>query len=144
MYHPEENRPGQPKVVPNVLEEIRAVNLFHDITLIYSVIDPLRTSKWKILVQTVACVYRFISNCRRKMSKKKIEVIPATKKVVNLVLKQLNTTKLTLTREEFRKAESYSWNSAQTDAFAQEMKILLKNQQLPVDKWFSLEKDSTL
>lgn len=81
LYQAEEDWPIQPKVVPNVLEEARAVHLLHEIVLQESLSDPSRISRWNVLVRTMACVFRFISNCLRKAKGKKIETIPASRNI---------------------------------------------------------------
>ncbi|XP_058827825.1 uncharacterized protein LOC131687749 [Topomyia yanbarensis] len=45
LNHFEELWPQQPQVDPNLLEEIRAINMFHDVSVMEAVIDPLRFSK---------------------------------------------------------------------------------------------------
>ncbi|XP_058828018.1 uncharacterized protein LOC131687937 [Topomyia yanbarensis] len=140
LNHFEELWPQQPQV----LEEIRAINMFHDVSAMEAVIDPLRFSKWKVLIRTVACVYRFITNCRRKIAKLSIEAIPVPEKVKKLAKVKHPVVFVPLKREEHQKAESYLWRVAQAEVYKEEVKILLKNQQLSRSDRHRLEKDSEL
>ncbi|XP_058811104.1 uncharacterized protein LOC131675997 [Topomyia yanbarensis] len=144
LNHFEELWPQQPQVDPNVLEEIRAINMFHDVSVMEAVIDPLRFSKWKVLIRTVACVYRFITNCRRKIVKLSIEAISVPEKVKKLAKVKHPVVLVPLKREEHQKAESYLWRVAQAEVYKEEVKILLKNQQLSSSDRHRLEKDSEL
>lgn len=64
-------------------EELRASILFHTIVLPDAGIGRIEhISKWNVLVRTVASMYRFISNCRRKVQKQPIEALLALKDIV--------------------------------------------------------------
>lgn len=90
--------------------------------------DPLRCSKWKVLVRTVACAYRFASNCRRKRDDVEIEAVSRTARVKEMVKKEVRSTVVPLKRESYRKAEAFLWRAAQSDHFEDEIRTLKKNQ----------------
>ena len=66
LYLPEDKWPKHELPLANITEELRAYHLFHETEIPESIVDTSRFSRWKVLVRTVACVYRFLSNCRRK------------------------------------------------------------------------------
>ncbi|XP_065091440.1 uncharacterized protein LOC135712376 [Ochlerotatus camptorhynchus] len=144
LYRSEEQWPEQHSVTPNVSEEIRACLLFHDVTVTEPMVDPQRFSRWKVLVRTVACAYRFVSNCRRKRDGLRIEAVSTTENAKKVIKRSLPATKVPLQREEYRKAEVYLWRSAQADCFMDEVKVLMKNRELPYEEWHQLEKSSYL
>ncbi|XP_058456469.1 uncharacterized protein LOC131433878 [Malaya genurostris] len=78
LYEAEQQWPKQVQPQPNTTTEMRAIFLLHDIVLIEPFIDANRISKWNVLVRTVACLYRFISNCRRKHRGQPIEAFTCT------------------------------------------------------------------
>ncbi|XP_062713284.1 uncharacterized protein LOC134290229 [Aedes albopictus] len=144
LYQPEDFWPEQEAVTPNTSEETRACLHFHEIAVTEPMVDPLRFSKWKILVRTVACVYRFASNCRRKRDGLEIEVVPATARISSVVKKHVRTKLVPLKRDEYRKAEVYLWRSAQADCFGDEVCTLVKNQKQPNQQQQPVEKSSSL
>ncbi|XP_065080970.1 uncharacterized protein LOC135703620 [Ochlerotatus camptorhynchus] len=144
LYQPEEEWSQQDTVEPNTPEEARICHLFHDISIVETVIDATRFSRWKVLVRTVACIYRFKSNCIRKREGLAIEVISAPPRVQRLVKRSILTVLVPLKREEFQRAEAYLWRSAQAEAYEDEIKILVKNRDLPYSEWHPLEKNSNL
>ncbi|XP_062538735.1 uncharacterized protein LOC134207011 [Armigeres subalbatus] len=117
---------------------------FHDIAITMSIVDLQRFSKWRVLLRTVACVYRFASNCRRKKDGFKIEAVPTTEAVKKAVIKTVRSTTVPLKREEYQKAEAYLWRSAQADCFGDEIRTIKKNRQLPLQQQQQLEKSSSL
>ncbi|XP_062715819.1 uncharacterized protein LOC134291715 [Aedes albopictus] len=132
--------PEQPQTKSTVTEELRACYLFHHIAITQPIIDVARISKWKILLRTVALVYRFISNCRRRRAGLPIEALRTaedTKSSMSAVL-------LEIQQEELAKAERLLWRMAQAEAFPDEVKILKKNKELPFDQWIYIEKSSEL
>ncbi|XP_062557983.1 uncharacterized protein LOC134222851 [Armigeres subalbatus] len=144
LYQPEDCWPKQDSIAPNVAEEVRACVQFHDIAITMSIVDLQRFSKWRVLVRTVACVYRFASNCRRKKDGFKIEAVPTTEAVKKAVIKTVRSTTVPLKREEYQKAEAYLWRSAQADCFGDEIRTIKKNRQLPLQQQQQLEKSSSL
>ncbi|XP_062542198.1 uncharacterized protein LOC134210187 [Armigeres subalbatus] len=150
LYQSEDCWPKQDSITPNVAEEVRACFQYHDITItdsrnhVDSRSATQRFSKWRVLVRTMSCVYRFASNCRRKKSEFKIETVPATEAVQKAVSKCVRSTTVPLKREEYRKPEAYLWRSAQANCFNDEIKTIKKNRQLPLQQQLQLEKSSSL
>ncbi|XP_062703768.1 uncharacterized protein LOC134286204 [Aedes albopictus] len=107
-------------------------------------VDVDRISRWKVLVRTVACVYRFKSNCDRKRRGLAIEAVPAPPRVRSVVKTAIPAVVVPLKREEFQRAEAYLWRSAQADAYEEEVRILTKNRELPRSEWQRIEKSSSL
>ncbi|XP_055622057.1 uncharacterized protein LOC129765672 [Toxorhynchites rutilus septentrionalis] len=142
LYHPEESWPLLDRVTPNISEEMRVRLLLHDVLVTDSVVDYQRFSRWRVLVRTIACVFRFVSNCRRKRDGLSIEAIPATSRVKKLVKRDLITKITPLKREEYQVAEAYLWRAAQADEFEDEVKVLKKNRSLPYKDWRPVEKCS--
>ncbi|XP_065095155.1 uncharacterized protein LOC135717133 [Ochlerotatus camptorhynchus] len=144
LYQPEEEWAQQDSVEPNTTEEVRACHLIHDVSIAESVVDATRFSRWKVLVRTVACMYRFTSNCIRKREGLAIETVSAPARVQRLVKRSVQAVVVPLKREEFQRAEAYLWRSAQLEFYGEEIKILLKNRELPYTEWHPLEKNSSL
>ncbi|XP_055622254.1 uncharacterized protein LOC129765843 [Toxorhynchites rutilus septentrionalis] len=144
LFHQEDSWPEQKRVTPNVPEEIRAHILFHDISLSEPVIDPLRFSRWKVLVRTIACVYRFVSNCKRKKEGWAIEGVPTTDALKRKVKAKIASTVVPLQRDEYQKSEAYLWRFAQAEAYGDEVKTLQKNLKVGNEKQRQLEKSSSL
>ncbi|XP_055535157.1 uncharacterized protein LOC129724353 [Wyeomyia smithii] len=107
-------------------------------------VDVHRFSRWKVLVRTVACVFRFVTNCRRKRDGLSIEALPTTDKMKKLVKKSIPTLMTPLKREEYLKAETYLWRSTQAEAFIDEVKALKKNLELSSGSWRPIEKCSSI
>ncbi|XP_058448081.1 uncharacterized protein LOC131432741 [Malaya genurostris] len=144
LYQLEETWPEQDRIKPNVQEELRACFLFHDVETKEQIVDVTRFSRWKILVRTVACIYRFMSNCRRKRDGLEIEAIPVPVDWQQRVKRSIPAIIVPLTRKEFQKAEAYLWKSAQADGFPDEIKVLKKNRKLSYEKMHEIEHDSYL
>ncbi|XP_062537760.1 uncharacterized protein LOC134206081 [Armigeres subalbatus] len=144
LYQPESCWPAQEIVTPNTNEETRVCLHFHEMSVTESVVDLLRFSKWKVLVRTVACAYRFASNCRRKRDGLEIEAVPAATRIRSVVKENVRTKIVPLKRDEYQKAEMYLWRSAQADCFVDEIRVLKKNQQLPYQQLHQVEKTSSL
>ncbi|XP_062714584.1 uncharacterized protein LOC115266180 [Aedes albopictus] len=140
LFEAMESWPEQPGTKPLVPEELRTCYLLHHIVLPEPIIDVTRISKWRVLLRTVALVFRFISNCRRRLKKLPIEAIngvegrPSTIPAVQVVIQQ----------EELDKAQRVLWRMAQSDSFADEVKILMKNKELPPSEWIHIGKSSRL
>ncbi|XP_062556945.1 uncharacterized protein LOC134221776 [Armigeres subalbatus] len=144
LYQPEDLWSRQELVEPNTTEEIRACLLMHDSAIIESVIDVSRISRWKVLVRTVACVYRFKSNCEKKRKGLAIEAVPAPSRMRQMVKKPISAIVVPLKREEYQRAETYLWRAAQADTYAEEVKTLKMNRDFPHSKVQAIEKCSSL
>ncbi|XP_055632856.1 uncharacterized protein LOC129773285 [Toxorhynchites rutilus septentrionalis] len=129
----------------NTKEELRTRFLFHDVEVQDNLVDDQRFSKWNELLRTVACVYRFVSNCRRRMKGSSIETLKATKNQLKL-LKPItwSVVRTPLKQEELEKAERHLLRSVQAEAFGDELKILIRNRNRSTSEWMQLEKSSPL
>ncbi|XP_038106476.1 uncharacterized protein LOC119766148 [Culex quinquefasciatus] len=144
MFRPETYWPQEEPVEINPTEELRAVHLFHEITLIEPVVDTTRFSSWNVLIRTISCCQRFVSNCRKKQLGQPIATLPSTPSLLKKVNKTIAATVTPLEREEFWQAENFLWRAAQHEAFPDEVKTLLKNRDLPPESWHRLERCSPL
>ncbi|XP_062703755.1 uncharacterized protein LOC115259735 [Aedes albopictus] len=134
----------QQREKPNTTEELRSAYLLTHIMLPVGMIDAGRFSKWSVLLRTVACVYRFISNCRLRVSGRPIETFQATKNQAKLLRSEVATRKVPLSQEEFLRAEQFLWRMTQGEYYPDEVRTLLKNRDQPIGKWIALEKSSSL
>ncbi|XP_049300629.1 uncharacterized protein LOC125774511 [Anopheles funestus] len=145
LFQDESLWPRQELPPINTAEELRVHLLIHDVVVLGRLVDAERISKWSVLVRTVACVLRFIANCRRKIKGEPIETLRATKrqsevrKVFNGEFKRTP-----LQQHEYEKAEKLLVRSAQAEGFIDEIKVLMKNKRLPSSEWFSLDKCSPI
>ncbi|XP_053686297.1 uncharacterized protein LOC128735839 [Sabethes cyaneus] len=145
MYNAEEDWPKQKIPQASTKEELRAHLLIHDVALPAAVIDIQRVSKWTVLVRTVATVFRFLSNCRRKVKGLPLETLRATPGQAKMLKAETYpVVRVSLQQCEFEKAERILMKMAQAEAYGAEIKILLKNRELPADKWLQVEKSSLL
>ncbi|XP_038106615.1 uncharacterized protein LOC119766248 [Culex quinquefasciatus] len=130
--------------IESVEEELRAAFLFHEIHLPEPVIDAERFSSWKTLVRSLAVIFRFRSNCQRKARGLPIEAVPATPAVTGHVKGAVSSTEVPLRQEEYVQAENCFWRLVQADMFPDEVKVLLKNRELPREEWHQVEKTSVI
>ncbi|XP_058456413.1 uncharacterized protein LOC131433824 [Malaya genurostris] len=144
LYLSEDHWPKQDESKPNVAEEMRACFLYHEIAVIEPMLDPRRFSRWKVLVRTVACVYRFITNCRLKKKGLPIEAVPIRGTFEQVEKKGVQSNTVPLKREEHQKAEAYLWRLAQVDCFEDEVKTMKKNRHVPVEQYHQLDKSSCI
>ncbi|XP_058811010.1 uncharacterized protein LOC131675893 [Topomyia yanbarensis] len=145
LFRKEMEWPEQPVIPANINEELKAHLLVHDVTLSCALLDISRISKWRILVRTMACVYRFVSNCRRKIEGRPIETLKATKSQAKYLKKvDWMMERKPLKQEEYEKAEYYLFKAAQSEVYEDELKVLLHNREHPVDRWLTVETSSPL
>ncbi|XP_062703529.1 uncharacterized protein LOC134285982 [Aedes albopictus] len=141
LYKPEEDWPTQKFKIVEVENELRASILLHNIVLPDAVLPRVKhISKWKVLVRTVATMYRFVSNCRRRINGQVIEALPTLNKRVAKIPADL----VPLRQEEYLLAENLIWRVAQGEEYADEVKTLIKNQKSPMDHPRPIEKSSPL
>ncbi|XP_065076052.1 uncharacterized protein LOC135699688 [Ochlerotatus camptorhynchus] len=126
LYEAEDTWPHPEPPRPNVTEELRASSLFHRIKVTGPLIDCGRISKWNIVVRTVANVLRFISNIRRKQQGLPIESLRADARVMRLGRGSAVAVERPLSREEYQEAERHLWKMAQSESFADEVKMLVR------------------
>ncbi|XP_062711642.1 uncharacterized protein LOC134289598 [Aedes albopictus] len=122
LYESEDKWPRPELPRPNVGEELRASCLFHNTESAEALIDCTRISKWNVLVRTMACVLRFISNIRRKQQGLSIELLP-----VDLAVRKVRRSAVverSFSREEYQHAERHLWRMAQEESYPDEVKIL--------------------
>ncbi|XP_041782000.1 uncharacterized protein LOC121598785 [Anopheles merus] len=91
------------------------------------VVDAFRISSWKVLVRTVANLWRFVSNCRRKAKGLPIQSLKATKRQIGSIKQKIAAEHTPLTSEEYQKAERFLLQNAQMDAFEKEVQVLAKS-----------------
>ncbi|XP_065085675.1 uncharacterized protein LOC135707720 [Ochlerotatus camptorhynchus] len=144
LHLPEKDWPQEVNVAVVIAEELRASVLFHEIKLEVPVIDTSRISRWNVLVRTIGMVYRFISNCRRKLRQLPIEVVPMEPKLYKFIVASLPSVVKPLQQDEYHNAENCLWRAAQCDTYGDEIMILKKNKQLPLQNKLQLEKSSQL
>ncbi|XP_055634235.1 uncharacterized protein LOC129774509 [Toxorhynchites rutilus septentrionalis] len=145
LYLPEADWPKQRLPRPDTEEELKAHLHVHDVQLPASVIDVNRISKWTVLVRTMACVFRFVSNCRKKVKGLPLETLKPTEKQMKKIIPIAHAVSRTpLKQEEFQQAEIWLMRMAQSDEFSDELKILIKNSKLPIEAWLEIEKTSFL
>ncbi|XP_065092105.1 uncharacterized protein LOC135712935 [Ochlerotatus camptorhynchus] len=143
LYLPEADWPKQKLPGPDTEEELRAHLLVHDVNLPTPVIDVNRISKWTVLVRTMACVFRFLSNCRRKLKGSPLETLKPTEMQAQIILPiDYPMLRTPLNQKEYEQAEISLMRMAQADAFSSELRILMKNLQLPAGTWLKIEKSS--
>ncbi|XP_062538847.1 uncharacterized protein LOC134207144 [Armigeres subalbatus] len=143
LYLSEDQWPKQ-QVKTNTVEELRPSYLFAHISLPVRVIDISRFSKWSILLRTVACLCRFINNCRLRISGRPIETLQATRNLQKSLKWSVPCCKTPLKQEEFQRAEQFLWKMEQSEYFPDEVRVMLKNRDQPIAKWLSIEKNSPL
>ncbi|XP_055524646.1 uncharacterized protein LOC129718180 [Wyeomyia smithii] len=93
----------------------------------------------------MACVFRFVSNCKKIITGEPIELVKATAGQLKLVMPHTKPTKrLPLTQEELLKAETYLFKMIQAEAYGGDLKVLLHNKEKPVSQWLTVETSSPL
>ncbi|XP_062698475.1 uncharacterized protein LOC115257886 [Aedes albopictus] len=139
----EENWPKHNRPPVNRIQELRASHMFHSTPEIVPLIDATRMSKWNILLRTMCCVLRFISNCRKRMQRMPIEtlVIPKLAPIVRRSICSIDTP---LKQEEYETAEHVLWKQAQWECYKDEVATLLRNQKLLREDWLQIPKSSKL
>ncbi|XP_055622190.1 uncharacterized protein LOC129765786 [Toxorhynchites rutilus septentrionalis] len=144
LYSVQDSWPKQRETSANVKTEMKAIHLFHEIILPKNLINFDNISKWNVLVRTVACVLRFISNCRRKSRNEPVESFKATKQQEKIIICDVPALEVPLRQHEYQEAENILFKSAQSEAFGDEIKVFLRNQQRPSNEWVSIDKSSQL
>ncbi|XP_055604346.1 uncharacterized protein LOC129752596 [Uranotaenia lowii] len=126
LYETEERWPSQRPPKANVSEKLRAQFLYHDVFIPEPIIDVSRFSKWK------------------KRLNLPIETLKATDRQAKLIIKTFVSQLAPLRREELQKAEIVLFKIAQSEVYADEIRILLKNRDRSVRDWITIEKCSPL
>ncbi|XP_062557369.1 uncharacterized protein LOC134222243 [Armigeres subalbatus] len=143
LYRGEEEWPKQDRLRVEVAEELRASVLLHHILLPDSLIERMcHISRWPVMVRTVATVFRFISNCRRRVQKKPIEALWGSSKRSGV--RGFPSVEVPLQQKEYLAAENLLWKAVQADQFADEVKTLWRNKELPSSQAIPLERSSAL
>ncbi|XP_055643908.1 uncharacterized protein LOC129780056 [Toxorhynchites rutilus septentrionalis] len=141
LYQVEECWPEQNQQSVEIEEELRSSVLLHQIILPDAVMARVEhISKWRVLVRTVATMFRFASNCRRKIRNQQTEALLSSKETST----EVPTVIVPLRQEEYLAAENCLWRVAQGEEFADEVKTLIRNEELPQDQRKSIEKSSLL
>ncbi|XP_053691432.1 uncharacterized protein LOC128739955 [Sabethes cyaneus] len=129
LYQSEHEWPKRELPPANTTEELRIHLLLHDVKLQDNVIDATRISKWAVL---------------------KVKGLPIeTLKPTGWQLKLLKPNRITharvpLRQEEYEKAEQYLLKAAQEECFADEIKVLKRNENRPINQRLTVEKSSCL
>ncbi|XP_062557436.1 uncharacterized protein LOC134222310 [Armigeres subalbatus] len=145
LYQDEEYWPKRNLPQVNTTEELRVHLLLHNISVPSVLIDVSRFSKWMVLVRTVATLYRFISNLKKKIKRLPIETLRATNTQARLSMKtSAQSVQIPLLQAELLRAEQYLLKVAQMECYIDELKVLTRNRELPVSQWLSIEKSSPL
>ncbi|XP_062714303.1 uncharacterized protein LOC109417163 [Aedes albopictus] len=145
LYESEEDWPRKNMPPANTTEELRVHLLLHDVKVPAVLVDANRFSKWTILVRTIACVFRFVSNCRRKKERLPTETLRATSGQLKVRMASTGASvRIPLKQEEYEKAERCLLKVAQSESFIDELKVLLKNKDRSVDRWMAIERSSPL
>lgn len=145
IYKSEHEWPKKELPPPNTMEELRVNLLIHDVKLQEEIIDSSRIAKWTILVRTLATALRFISNCRRKLNGQAIETLKGTERQQKLLKSgAVHGIRVPLKQEEYKRAERCLIKMAQAECFSDEIKVMKRNNNRPVDQWIALEKSSPL
>ncbi|XP_055539615.1 uncharacterized protein LOC129726677 [Wyeomyia smithii] len=144
LYRNEAEWPLQKVVNANTSEELRARYLLLHIFVPEPLINVARISKWKILVRTVAQIFRFINNCRLKRKRLPVETVRATPLQRRCLMKTVFSVKTPLRQTEYQNAEQFLLRIAQGESYPDEVKILINNRDLQMDQWRRIEKNSAL
>lgn len=130
---------------PNTTVELRIHLLLHDVRVVASLVDPSRFSRWTVLVRTMATVFRFVSNLKRRVKGLPLETLQATKNQEKLLAStSIPSVRVPLQQNEHKRAEQYLMKMAQTEDYIDEMKVLTRNKNRPTNQWIALEKSSPL
>ncbi|XP_058817729.1 uncharacterized protein LOC131681041 [Topomyia yanbarensis] len=145
LYDSVEKWPKRELPPANTTEELRVHLMLHDVQVAQAIVDANRFSKWTVLVRTMACVIRFVSNCRRKSKKLPIETLKATSRQSRILqLTPATSVRVALQQSEYEKAELWLMKMAQAECFIDELKVLVRNKDRPVSQWLAIEKSSAL
>ncbi|XP_065074449.1 uncharacterized protein LOC135698401 [Ochlerotatus camptorhynchus] len=143
LYKDVSEWPKQKRPVVEVQEELRASVLLHHILLPEGLMERMQhISRWTVMVRTVAVVFRFVSNCRRRIKKMPIEALPIDAKQAGRIA--FAAVEVPLRQEEYMSAESLLWRIVQAEEFADEVKTLMKNRDSSVAQDLPLEKSSPI
>ncbi|XP_055523080.1 uncharacterized protein LOC129717248 [Wyeomyia smithii] len=145
LYQSEEGWPKRELPPANTTEELRIHLLLHEVKGSDVLVDPGRFSKWTVLVRTMACVLRFVSNCKRNVAGLPIEVLRATNKQAKVLkLRKGASIRRPLQQSEYQQAELFLLKMAQVENFIDELTVLKRNRDRPTDQWITIERSSPL
>ncbi|XP_053692563.1 uncharacterized protein LOC128741013 [Sabethes cyaneus] len=145
LYKKESEWPQRQLPPANTTEELRVHLLLHNVVVPEDIINANNISKWPVLVRAVASALRFISNCKRKSKGLPIELLKATNNQAKLLqFAVAGRVHVPLQQSEYQKAEEVLLKMAQTQCFIDELKVLKRNKEFPVDQWLAFERSSPL
>ncbi|XP_062538650.1 uncharacterized protein LOC134206923 [Armigeres subalbatus] len=144
LYRGEEEWPKQDRLGVEVAEELRASVLLHHIVLPDSLIERMcHISRWPVMVRTVATVFRFISNCRRRVQKKPIEALWGSSKRSGV--RGFPSVEVPLQQKEYLAAENLLWKAVQAVNEVRQ-RFYIPRLRVQIDKvmractWFNIRK----
>ncbi|XP_040169684.1 uncharacterized protein LOC120904034 isoform X2 [Anopheles arabiensis] len=124
LYLPESNWPEQ-KPIKDTNAERKTCYLAHHSELQPPIfVDISRFSRWKILLRTVALLWRFDTNCKRKAEGLPIQTIKATKIQAKHIKHTLLAEQAPISESELQKAERFLLSMAQREAYEKEVQVL--------------------
>ncbi|XP_053691604.1 uncharacterized protein LOC128740118 [Sabethes cyaneus] len=125
LYQPASLWPQQDQRDSETVEELRPVHIHRQIA-VDQLISFGRFSKWERMVRTIAYVFRFVRKLQRRVKNQSVD------------------SQEWFSQEEIKTAESMAFKQIQQEAYADEIVIFTKNQQLKVEQRIKLEKISQL
>ncbi|XP_062704617.1 uncharacterized protein LOC134286930 [Aedes albopictus] len=148
-YENEEDWPRKNLPPTNTAKELRVHLLLHHVKVAAILVDASRFSMWTTLVRIVACVYRFVLNCRRRKERLLAETPRAMSDQLKVWMASSGASvRIPLKQEEYEKTERWlfeaSFEVTQTESLIDERKVLWKNKDRPVDQWMAIERSSPL
>ncbi|XP_062708877.1 uncharacterized protein LOC134288337 [Aedes albopictus] len=125
LLEPEDSWPIQRQTNPTKEELRSTIVLCHLTSQVDLPIEIHRFNSWSKLQRSVAFVFRYVNNCRRKRKRESL---------------QLGV----LTQVELEQAEELLWRIAQKQAFPEELSILGRSQGKPEDRHHTVQKSSCI
>ncbi|XP_038117193.1 uncharacterized protein LOC119769289 [Culex quinquefasciatus] len=121
------NWPKKSLPPPNTTEELRVHLLLHDVQVVDTIVEVNHFSRWTMLVRTMACAHRFVSNLKRKTKGLPMETLRATKAQAKMLRPTtVPSVRVALQQDEYKQAEVYLLKMVQAESFIDESSPLYK------------------